>query len=320
MKKFLAALFAAGAIFTASTSSAQVQTCEGTDEYIMSEFETIDVAKQRAKQKAERAAQEQAGVFVESTTEVNKMMVTKDEIVTMTGGILNIIDVQYQLTPLEDGKSLLVRATVKALVDTDDITAWLNRDSGERSDLVAKNLELRQAIAAQDKQISELKAQLAATDSKQEVEKISAQIAVEDKGFLSNQKLDEALKLYSSGDMNGAADRCSQAIDLNPNNAIAFSIRGTIFYQLRDYGRAVADLNKAAMLNPSDDKIFYNRGLAYVKLQDYQNAAADFTKALELNPNDAVALYNRGLCYQRLGNHSRYQADLARARSLGYNG
>lgn len=83
----------------------------------MSEFETIDIAKQ----KAERVAQEQAGVFVEERTDVVNMRVTKDEIITMTGGILKVIDMQYKLTPLDDGKSLIVRATVRADIDTDDI-------------------------------------------------------------------------------------------------------------------------------------------------------------------------------------------------------
>ena len=316
MKKLLAALFAAGIIFTSSTSYAEVKTYEGTDEYIMSEFETIDIAKQRALQKAERAAQEKAGVFIESTTEVNKLIVTKDEITTMTGGILKVVDVQYQLTPLEDGKSIIVRATVKADIDTDDIEKWLNRDSGERSDLVAKNVELQKAVAEQDKQIAELKAKLAAADSKQEVEKISAQIAAEDKIFLANQKLDEALKFYSTGDLNGALERCTQALELNPKSGAAYSIRGTIFYQMHNYERAVADLYNAADFNPYDDKIYYNRGLAHIKLNDFKAAVEDFSKALELNPNDADALYNRGLCYQRLGNYPRYQADLARAKSI----
>ena len=127
MKKFLIAALASFMI--ASTVNAEVKTYEGSDEYIMSEFETIDIAKQRAKQKAERAAQEKAGVFIESNTEVVNMMVTKDEIRTMTGGILKIVDVQYDLKPLADGKSLIVRATVKADIDSDDINKWLEQEA-----------------------------------------------------------------------------------------------------------------------------------------------------------------------------------------------
>ena len=53
MKKFLAAILIAGNLFAASPADAEVKTCEGSEEYLMSEFETIDIAKQRASQKFE---------------------------------------------------------------------------------------------------------------------------------------------------------------------------------------------------------------------------------------------------------------------------
>ena len=316
MKKFLIAALASFMI--ASTVNAEVKTYEGSDEYIMSEFETIDIAKQRAKQKAERAAQEKAGVFIESNTEVVNMMVTKDEIRTMTGGILKIVDVQYDLKPLADGKSLIVRATVKADIDSDDINKWLNRDSGERSDLVAQNIELQKAIAEQDAQIAELKRQLA--DKPKDAEKISAQFAAEGKIFLSNQQLAESSKLYYNGDLQGAIALCTRAIELNPDNATAYSIRGVIYYRLGDFNSAIADLNRAIALNPNEFKNFYNRGLAHVKLNDFRKAADDFSGAIQLNSNDADSYYNRAVCRQRLGDYYGSQEDLNRARALGYRG
>lgn len=301
MFKFFATILIAASAFFMPVANAQVVTCTGSDEYIMSEFETIDIAKQRAKQKAERAAQEQAGVFVESSTEVVNMMVTKDEIHTMAAGILHVKDVQYQLTPLADGKSLIIKATVTADVDTTDITNWLNRPAGERSDLVAQNLELQKAIAAQDAQIAELKRQLA--DKPQDSAVVTEKFAAEDKIFLSNQKLAEVGKLYYQGDLNGAAQLCTRAIELNPENASAYSIRGAIYYRLNDFNSALADFNKSITLNPTDFKTYYNRGLAYVKLHNYQMAAQDFNKALELNPNDEDSRYNRDLCYKAMNLH-----------------
>ncbi|MBR1806899.1 MAG: tetratricopeptide repeat protein [Selenomonadaceae bacterium] len=318
MKKLLAAFLTAGTLLFASTADAEIRTYEGSDEYIMSEFETIDIAKQRAKQKAERVAVESAGVFVESTTEVVNMMVTKDEIFTMAGGILKIVDVQYKLTPLDDGKSLIVRATVKADIDTDDIAKWLNRKPGERSELVAQNKDLQAAIDAQDKQIAELKARLAAAENGQAKQQIAEQFAAEDKIFKANQKVEDALKLYFAGNLNGALESCTQAINDNANSALAYSLRGTIYYQLGQYQNAVDDLTQAAAFNRSDEKIFYNRALAYIKLQDYRSAAIDFTSAIQINPNDADAYYNRALCWQRLQNIPQFNADLAKARALGY--
>ncbi len=309
LRKFFAVALVAGSLLFSSTADAEIKTCEGTDEYIMSEFETIDIAKQRARQK-ERVAQEQAGVFVESTTEVVNMMVTKDEVVTMTGGILKVIDVQYQLKPLENGKSLIVRATVKADIDTDDITKWLNRPPQERSDLVAQNLELQKAVAEQDRQLAE---------KPKEVEQISARFAAEDKIFLSNQQLAEAGKFYYNGDFTNAAELCTKAIELNANNAAAYSIRGAIYYRQQNFNGAIADFDRAIALNPGDFKSYYNRGLAHVKLNDYQAAEQDFSGAIQLNPNDADSFYNRAVCRQRMNNFYGSQQDLARAQALGYS-
>ena len=320
MKKFLAALLAAGSLFLMPAANAEVKTYEGTDEYIMSEFETIDIAKQRAKQKAERAAQEKAGVFVESNTEVVNMIVTKDEIRTMTCGILKIIDVKYDQRSLPNVNGFVIRATVTANVDTDDVNQWLSRPPQERSDLVQKNLELQRAIEAQDRKIAELKEKIAAAESRQEQEKISAQFSVQDKNFLSNQKLEEAMKFYYTGNMNGTSSLCSQAIELNSSNSIAYALRGVIFYYQKNFNSALSDFNKALELNPNDYKTFYNRGLAHVKLNDFRAAAADFSGAIRINSNDADSWYNRAVCKQRLGDNYGAQEDLKRAKSLGYNG
>ena len=301
MKKFLAAAILASNLLLMPAVNAEIKTYEGTDEYVMSEFETIDIAKQRAKQKAERAAQEKAGVFIEANTEVVNMTVSKDEIRTMTGGILKIVDVKYEQESLPNVNGFIIRATVKADIDTDDITRWLYRDKGERYELVEKNIELQNAIAAQDKKIAELKKKLADAETKQEQEKISAQFAAEDKVFLSNQKMEDAMKTYYAGNMSATLTLCSQSLELNSDNALAYSMRGVIFYLLKDYNGAISDLNRAIELNPSEYKNFYNRGLARVKLNDYRAAAADFDVALKLNPNDEDSRYNRDLCYRAMG-------------------
>ena len=318
LRKILAAAVITGSLFSMPSANAEIKTYEGTDEYIMSEFETIDTAKQRAKQKAERAAIEKAGVFVASNTEVVNMMVTKDEISTMTGGILKIVDVNYDQRSLPNVNGLVIRATVVANIDTDDVFKWLNRDAGERSELVAQNIELQKAIDAQDAQIAELKRQLA--EKPQNTEKISEQFATEDKIFKSNQQLSEASKYYYSGDLRNAINLCTRAIELNPDNATAYSIRGAIYYRLSDYNSAISDFNKAIAINPTDYRNFYNRGLAHVKLKNFSKASEDFSGAIQINSGDAESYYNRAVCRQRLGDYHGSQEDLKRARALGYSG
>ena len=117
MKKFLAAMIV-GSLLGASPVSAEVRTYDGFGEYIMSDFETPDVAKQRAKTYAERNAAEKAGVYIKSYSRAENFELVDDEIVTMTSGILKIISVDYKLVPMEEYGGIMYRATISASIDT----------------------------------------------------------------------------------------------------------------------------------------------------------------------------------------------------------
>lgn len=61
-----------------------------------------------------------------------------------------------------------------------------------------------------------------------------------------------------------ALAQASQAVELNPNNAVSYN------------ERAVSDFDKAVKLNPKDPEAYLNRGNTY----------ADFDKARELGDED----------------------------------
>ena len=157
----------------ASIAHAEIKNYSGTGEYIMSEYETLDVAKQRAKQKAERNACEQAGVFVSSYTKVKNFQVQEDEIIAITSGILKIFDVQENLIPQSDGKTILIQVKIKASIDSDEINKYLEKNFDKLSELERQNKELRKAIAEQDKRIAELQEQAKNVKTPQEKEKIT---------------------------------------------------------------------------------------------------------------------------------------------------
>ena len=77
-----------------------------------------------------------------------------------------------------------------------------------------------------------------------------------------------------------AIEDCSQAIQLNPNGADAFSNRGGAYRAKGQYDRAIEDLNQAIRLNPNDADLFNNRGLAYNEKGQYDRGIED------LKPSD----------------------------------
>ena len=317
MRKFLLTLLIAGIFLINTIAHAEVKTYEGVGEYYMSDFETPDIAKQRAKQRAEQNACEQAGVFVKSYSQSKDFELVNDVIETMTSGILKVIDVQYHRENF-DNDTTLIRVTIKAQIDSDDVLKWLNKDEQEKSTLVAQMEALRKANAEQERQITELKRQLAQSTTNEDKERIKQEFVAEDKIFLANQKVEEANRLWERGDYNGAIKLCNEAIELNPNNEWAYSRRGTAYFDgLKQYDAAIRDYNKALELNPNMSAAYFYRGNAYGNSGQYERALQDYNKAIELNPNSAKIYHNRGICYFYIGQYEQAIQNLDKAISLG---
>ncbi len=311
-------LFAGTIFFASPTANAEIQTYTGEGSYIMSEGENLGVAKERAKADAMRNACEQAGTFVESTTQVANMMVTKDEIITMTGGIVKLLEdpTFAPLKELDNLEGVLIHVTVKVSIDSEDVLKWMKKSSGERAQLVKQMEALQQANAEQERQIAELKRQLAAASSAGEREKIAQGFASEENKFMSNQKVEEAWELEEDGDTNGAIKLFGEAIQLDSNNALAYYGRGTAYSSLEQNENALRDLNKSIELNPNDDFAYNNRGVVYKTLGQYERAIQDYSKAVQLSPNDAGIYYNRGNAYNELKQYEQAIADYDKALEL----
>ena len=301
-----------GSLFTSNPAHAEIRTYIGIGEYIMSDFETLEVAKQRAKSYAERNAQEQAGVCVQSYTHILNSQVTEDEIVTITNGIINVTDVNYEMIPLANNTIIMFRARIKAEIDTDEIQKWLERGLQERTELINQNQELQKAIAEQDRIIAELRSQLGGLQTQQQKDYIANEYAAADKNFRSNKKVEEASKYFERGDFEGAITLLNEALILNPNNGFAYELRGSANGNIQDYNTAINDFNMAMQLGLINDFNYYCRGLAFEKQHNYYQAAVDFTRALEINPRHSDAYFNRGMSYLNLGNYKEAISDFNR--------
>ena len=322
LRQLLATILIAGSLLFASTVNAEVKTYTGTDEYVMSEFETIDIAKQRATQKAERNAQEKAGVYINSYSETRDMELVRDEIVSITCGIMSVTDVKYDVQPLADVNGFVIRATVTANIDTDDINKWMQKGAQERSDIVAQNKELQQAVADQNATIEQLKGQIAELkaggklNDERAREQVTAEFAAEDKIFQANLKLEEAQKKFFDHDFPAVIKLCDEALELNPKSAIAYGKRGAAYGVMNQPERSIADCTKAIELDPSNADAYVNRGAAYGNMKNFTAAVDDFSKAIELDPTNAMAYNNRGSTLRFLGNVQQGLQDLNKALEL----
>ena len=87
-----------------------------------------------------------------------------------------------------------------------------------------------------------------------------------------------------------------------------------LYYQNKEYARAVKDLEELIKLNPSDAAGYYNNiGMCYLETGDYNTAIIHFRKSLEKNPAFSTAYNNMGTCYEKLGDTTKAIESYARA-------
>lgn len=317
-RRIVSALFIIGFLLVNAVSHAEIYTGEGS--YIMSKAETLEVSRERAKADAMRNACEQAGVYVKNYSRMKNFKLEEDIIETMTANIIKLLEnPQFKMLESVDNlEGILIHVIIKVEIDDSDILRWLKKDEHQKSELVAQMEALRKANAEQERQIAELKRQLA--NNPQDKERIAQEFANEDKIFLSNQKVEEAWKFYGRGDYKGAIKLHTEAIEFNPDNALAYYGRAYAYDDLENYQQAIEDCTKAVQFNsPRLVDAYNNRGEAYRKSGNYAQAIADYNKALEFNPNYAKAYNNRGIAYRHLNQYNLAIADYNKALQLNPN-
>jgi tetratricopeptide (TPR) repeat protein len=116
------------------------------------------------------------------------------------------------------------------------------------------------------------------------------------------------LSYYNLKDWQRALRDLERAIKLNAQNGEAHFYRGMTFYKMRDFAQAIASFSNAVQVDPDYDQAFYFRGRSHFNNQKYEQAIADFGQALTLKPDLIEGYYYRGLAYSKLENGSDYVA------------
>ena len=214
--KFFSTLILSAVMLISNPVSAQPQTFFGTGEYVMSDFETPDVAKTRAKNRAEKNALEQAGVYVESELNVENAMVSSEMILTVAAGILKINDVEYELSLLEDS-NLLVKAKITATIDPDQVAEYIEK---HRDELQKQRQSNR-------------------------VEFTNVEL----------DPLAQADEYFFAGFYRKAIPLYTQAIARDSSNEVLYTKRAISFAELENYRRAILDFKRAQSLDPKNEWI-----------------------------------------------------------------
>jgi tetratricopeptide (TPR) repeat protein/S1-C subfamily serine protease len=115
---------------------------------------------------------------------------------------------------------------------------------------------------------------------------------------------------FNQGDYRGAIADFTQAIALDPRNAVAYAGRGAARNVLGDFQAAISDLNRSIAINSNDPIAYNNRGFSRFGIKDYRGSIADYSMAIQLNPRDARYYAGRGAAYNELGDYQTALLDL----------
>jgi tetratricopeptide (TPR) repeat protein len=118
-------------------------------------------------------------------------------------------------------------------------------------------------------------------------------------------------------DRHGAMKDYNVAIEKNPKFADAYFARGNVKMKLQDYYGAIADFTSCISLNENNIEAYFNRGKAKQFLQAYEDAINDCTKIIQINPKNVDAYFMRGILRIEFGDMKNGCLDLSKAGELG---
>ena len=107
-------------------------------------------------------------------------------------------------------------------------------------------------------------------------------------------------------------------IELDPDDAQAFVLRGCIFDEMKELDKAFVDYDHAIYLDPRCTDAYINRGMAYYDMGLYEAGSANASKAILLEPGLGEGYLSRAMCLAKLSRHAEAEVDLDRAFNLGY--
>ena len=335
-------------LFLANTVSAETKTFIKEYTYQASDEDSKNSSRTIALREVKRLILEELGTYLESQTEVQNFKLTKDQIVTLTAGIVQteLIEEKWNTENLKYWLKAKITANPHDVMKAIDSLRKDRVKVKELEELRKKSEELLKENARLTKELKTAKGdakQKSAKAYKRNIDNLNATEWFE-KGleFGISDNYTEAVKAFSKaieldpqlavayynrgvaygtlGNTQQAINDFSKAIELNPQHASAYYNRGVAYGKLGNYQQEIKDYTKAIVLNPKDASAYYNRGVTYGKMGNTQQEIKNYNKAIELNPQHAMAYYNRGVTYHALGNKKRAIENVKIAARLGLKG
>ena len=274
LKKTLRAALCALILAIAPNVSAAPEIIEVDGVYMMGDNDAPKFARDAARAEAMRAATERAGIYIESTSEVQGYTLTRDEIRTVAAAVLRVL--REEATPELVGDAWRYRVHLVCSVDTEGIDlkelagskAELARLTRERDELKRAN----DALRARDAQPDPTNVQGSSDSAKQNA------IFADVEGMILRGENEHAIAdlslLLQDTTVTGDA------------RAYAYVLRGRAYYDRHANALARADFTSAEHTPHTNSaypiwRLYQYRGLIAYNEGHYEDATNDLMSAWE---------------------------------------
>lgn len=301
-------------LFIPHLTSAETKTFVKEYTYQAGEIDSKVSCRAIALEQVKRLLLEELGTYLESHTEVSNFQLTKDQIISLTAGIVQteILEEKW------NGEKFWLKA--KIVAEPNGVTKTI--DDFRKDHQKTKDLERVRAAAEEYlRENEQLKKELLLT--KEDIDKL--------KKYNENINKLSATDWYEKGvsmltDNEGSIKAFTKAIELNPRMVEAYLFRGMNYIALLKYHEGVDDSNKAIELIeklPSKESIFFayaNRAFGYANIGNYKQAIDDSNRAIKLCPFPdgpwlSFAYLARGFSYGMSGKYQEAVRDFDKALS-----
>lgn len=230
---------------------------------------------------------EELGTYLESETEVKNFQLTKDQITTLTAGIVHteIIEEKW------DGHVYWLKAKIAS--DSDKVVQSidaLRKDREKTRELESMKLKADELM----KEVARLRKGMAAKEEGRDARK-----AAYDKSIRELSAADWIEKGHAAKDYDESVAAYSKAIELDPNSMKAYYFRARI----SERNQARSDYYKILTIQAKDSEDHLIRAWTHKELEDRDSALQEFGKAIETakgSKEKALAYFDRGRYYYLL--------------------
>jgi tetratricopeptide (TPR) repeat protein len=117
------------------------------------------------------------------------------------------------------------------------------------------------------------------------------------------ERFHAAVQAEEAGEKQTAINLYQEILSIDPQYAAACINLGTLYFHLRQYGRAEELYRRATEADPGYVLAYFDLGNVLDELERLEESIAAYFKAVTLSPRYADAHYNLALAYERIGEH-----------------